>query len=505
MVKKLFAFVCHAVIILCIAALTACKPTLDTVSKTENFDELRTIAQTKDIQTNVKNAAIEKLGKIGAITQLEQMVDYPGKEDPALRSKVLNVLGSTTNYVETTSNQKILALIATTNKNHLIRLKALNRITDSLTLLTLAEHPLWKPRSPHIAAIFNTKDMQSKLYGIVVYSNFHHKNKGHMRKLAVKHLTDITVVEMLLSSARVQVNNPSLKEAVWNKFDNMMRLVTDEDIITRFVVRDYYPGTTANILQERLEAGVVKSKALLFKIATRSSNPKFVKAAVGNITDQTVLTKIAIEGKNGVAAVDLVTKPSLLAQIAKDASRKEVVLAALKRISDPAVLAQIAKSDQSSNVTLTALEKIHDQETLVDIAKSDASFKVALTATEKITDPQHLFQIASSTKRVRLANHILRHLKDPKLQLDIARNTQIDLTALYFVKNATELEVLSDFLATAHSLEARFAAVEKFLKLKHGKEQGVRRRHMLVMDERSCCFSLSSWIKGLKITMEISQ
>ncbi|GAA6212947.1 hypothetical protein NBRC116602_26880 [Hyphomicrobiales bacterium 4NK60-0047b] len=475
MIKNVFLFVTNVFAIFCIVALTACKPSLDTVAATDDPKKLRTIAQTEDVPIDVQRAAIKKLGKIGATKQLEEMVRYPGGHDHDFRNKVLQVLGNTKGYISDSRNQEVLALIATTSNNRSDRLIAFKRIEDPLKLLLLAEHPLLKPEATHLSAIFETKEMQSKLYLIADYARFHHKNKRRIRQLAVKRLTDISVVQRLLTSGRVKLAKPSLDSVVRQKFAEMLYQISDEKILTKYIVRNYYRGTIDQVLLKKIEQGVIKSKYKLLEIALRSRAPQFVRAAIAKINDEELLTKISIDTKN-VDAADKVRTPNLLAKIAKNTRSENVRLKTVKRITDQNVLADIALSDQSSHVSIAAAERISNPEILAKITVSKSSYKVSMLALKKIKDKETLLKIALETNSVSVIKEIQNRLQDPKLPLHIAQNTQSYDVALHFVKQTNDPNILADFLTNAKSMKARFEAADKFLILKYGKIKGALRK-----------------------------
>jgi hypothetical protein len=99
----------------------------------------------------------------------------------------------------------------------------------------------------------------------------------------------------------------------------------------------------------------------LFTPAWKSKNKKRALRAVGKMTDQEKLGRVAKEAycrEARVPAVEKLADPAVLAYIAKNDSDSSVRLAAVKRVTDPAVLADIAKNDSDSDVCIAAAHKL---------------------------------------------------------------------------------------------------------------------------------------------------
>jgi hypothetical protein len=135
---------------------------------------------------------------------------------------------------------------------------------------------------------------------------------------------------------------------------------------------------------------------------------KNLKAAVGELTDQALLAKIAVESKYmnvRWVAVEKLNDPALLARIAvgdKDWSVRESAIHkltdAIGKLTDQAVLAKFAVEGGDAAVRGAAVEKLTDQAALAKVAVESQDAAVRSAAVEKLNDPALLARIAVGDK-----------------------------------------------------------------------------------------------------------
>jgi hypothetical protein len=120
-------------------------------------------------------------------------------------------------------------------------------------------------------------------------------------------------------------------------------------------------------------------------------------AAVGKLTDQVSLAKVAVDARcwwARVAAVGKLTDQALLAKLAIQDDARDVRLAAVEKLTDQAALAKAAIQDHWATVRRAAVEKLTDQTALAKVATEDADGGVRLAAVGKLTDQPLLAKAA---------------------------------------------------------------------------------------------------------------
>jgi len=132
-------------------------------------------------------------------------------------------------------------------------------------------------------------------------------------------------------------------------------------------------------------ADIAKNRKLLLDVR---------KAAIERLTDQSVLTDIAIAEND---------KFSLVREFA------------VEKLQDQTVLIDIAKNDESSWIRETAVGMLQDQAVLTGIAKDDKDIVVRMTAVGRLTDQTLLAEIAYNDKDIYIRKAALQALiKAPK-------------------------------------------------------------------------------------------
>ncbi len=169
--------------------------------------------------------------------------------------------------------------------------------------------------------------------------------------------------------------------------------------------------------------GGLTDQALLAKIAIENKNLSIRWAAVKKLTDQELLAKIAIEDKESIirkAAVEQLSDQTLLAKIAfedwdvlraaveqpTDQSLRSQIFfddldiseAAFKKMTDQTLLAKIAVEGKNPRFREDAIKKLTDQALLAEIAVEDKDPSFREDAVRRLTDQDELAKIAVESK-----------------------------------------------------------------------------------------------------------
>jgi hypothetical protein len=113
------------------------------------------------------------------------------------------------------------------------------------------------------------------------------------------------------------------------------------------------------------------------------------EAALNKLTDQALLARTAVEGKDSdvrEAALDKLTDQALLARTAVEHKDYSVRQTAVAKLTDQALLAKIAIKDKDRYVRDDAVAKLTDQALLAKIAVEDENGDVREAAVDKLTD-----------------------------------------------------------------------------------------------------------------------
>jgi hypothetical protein len=138
----------------------------------------------------------------------------------------------------------------------------------------------------------------------------------------------------------------------------------------------FKPGYLASDPEKRIKAiSGISDQKLLSEIAISDSSPRVRVAAVGKIDDQQALMKIALEGKqidSRIAAVERITSQEDLAQIIKTRKNARLMGACFSRITDRNILERIAE-DPECNITARRIAVLNyaDESYLADIGLAD--------------------------------------------------------------------------------------------------------------------------------------
>jgi hypothetical protein len=220
---------------------------------------------------------------------------------------------------------------------------------------------------------------------------------------AVKRCTFVSVLcallfaNMLVVATAEEIEKLSIKCAHGDhKACEKLRIavgeLTDQALLAKIALEE----TDANIRK----TAVLKltDQGLLWKITVRDNDESVRLAAVGKLTDQAQLALTATMNMNpdvGEAAVQKLTDQAILARVAVNATDWNVRSAAVKKLTDQALLSRIAVEDKNSGVSLTAIDKMNDQMLLAKIAIGNNSPVVREAVFRKLTNQALLARLAA--------------------------------------------------------------------------------------------------------------
>lgn len=235
-----------------------------------------------------------------------------------------------------------------------------------------------------------------------------------------------------------------------------------------------------------------EEQELLVSIAREDDDPRVRQGAVARLSDHTVLTEIARTDADQnvtaaatealqeiaigeseapdparcLAALDALSDPRQLAQVAKQAVLDTVGLAAIARLTEPKALASVAKQSGLTTVRLEATSRIGDVGELASIAQNSEHKDSALAALDRVTDQAALKSIAARAKvkvASRRAKSALRALEDAEAQPspeEVAERLRADRAGLCHrlesrASSETDEQHLAEALSRAETQWAR--------------------------------------------------
>jgi hypothetical protein len=220
-------------------------------------------------------------------------------------------------------------------------------------------------------------------------------------------------------------------------------------------------------------------------------------AAIERVEDQALLLDI---GKNdedrraSTAAVKRLTDQGGLTDIAKNCKHISVRVAAVERMTD-LILAQIAKDDEDCRVRLEAVCRLTDQIALIDIIMNHTDPAVCSAAVRLVTDPSLLADIAKKGKVDDLRKAAAKRL-DPALHAKLLRVLSADR---FTPESEKDPSVLGQIARWAFDWCAREGAVKRVTDhglvadiAKHDKEQWVRRAAVYRVTDQSLLADIAS-------------
>lgn len=206
-----------------------------------------------------------------------------------------------------------------------------------------------------------------------------------------------------------------------------------------------------------------------FKPAWQSKNQIRAVKAVRKITDQNQLAHIALNGsvRVGEAAVEKLTNPDLLADVARNAKKNkagfEVGIAAVKKLKDQTMLYNIAKSSElHSSVRRAASALLTNKKLMHDIAKNAIDIDECFFTIRNLTDIEALTDIARNGKLNRIRASAAEQIGDDafiqEIYSDIAINGDSSDPDLYYLLRSI-VEKLTNQTALIHLARNSFTEI----------------------------------------------
>jgi len=143
-------------------------------------------------------------------------------------------------------------------------------------------------------------------------------------------------------------------------------------------------------------------QAQLAKMATEDEDLEIRETAIGRLTDQGLLAKVAMDSDESyagviLAAVDKLSDQILLKKLAVEGKNPSVRLLSVKKLTDPDALAEIALADTSDNVRNAAISKLPDRPMISELA--NPIFRAKAIGELEDSDPR-LWHIAGDLGKV---------------------------------------------------------------------------------------------------------
>jgi len=312
--------------------------------------------------------------------------------------------------LEGESNQDTLAKITLEDRSRVIRKAAVRKLYNSTLLEKIADNGDIECR--YLAIASNQFNNQSVLTQIALSE----KNPG-LRRAAIKnmHFSDQTVLFRIVMedqdvdvrfTAILKLTNQVLLATV--ALDNSQRLVqnvaiskiADSSLLEKIGVDSDDDHRLIAIANNNLT-----NQTLLVKIALEDKDPKLRASAIKNINlaDQIVLSKIALEDMDEaprIYAVLKLTNQELLAKIALEDSKPYVRGLAVQShfFTNQVLIEKIVESTKGAHhARYPAIQKLTNQPMLASIALSDDLVPVRCTALGAMTDQTLLKKIATQS------------------------------------------------------------------------------------------------------------
>ncbi|MBQ9515826.1 MAG: hypothetical protein IJR57_06930 [Ruminococcus sp.] len=140
----------------------------------------------------------------------------------------------------------------------------------------------------------------------------------------------------------------------------------------------------------------------LFEPKWMSDNRAKALKAVEKITDPQKLAEVAVNAKDQVVvskAIERIHEEAVLARIALgNSDNRAKALKAVEKITDPQKLAEVAVNAKNHDVVSKAIERIHEEAVLAGIALGNANYYSIKKALERVTHADLLMQIADEAE-----------------------------------------------------------------------------------------------------------
>ncbi|MCE5327250.1 MAG: hypothetical protein LLG01_12650 [Planctomycetaceae bacterium] len=212
------------------------------------------------------------------------------------------------------------------------RARAAKKTTDQILLAKMATED--KDEEVRVAALLNLTD-QTVLAKVVAESG-----NERERGVAVRNITDGAILARIALSDK----NRDLRTSAVCGLINLK----NQEFLAKVAIEDPY-GSNARFA---IDSGRLTDQILLSKVAREAISSESRAAAATKLKDPVLLTKLALEDKEGGTAnfVAQLKDEATLSKLAVEAAAPAVRAAAAERLTDRALLAKIAVEDKNSSV-----------------------------------------------------------------------------------------------------------------------------------------------------------
>jgi len=284
---------------------------------------------------------------------------------------------------------------------------------------------------------------------------------------------------------------PKWEHKKWEKRLKAIEELNDQEILSNLAFKDDAPRVRIAAINK------ITDENILVKHAKNNSNQECRKIAVNNINDTNLLTEIAkmdytgyrhlndktpfqlrsiaqhkdIENINLTIeicnlAVDKIKNPTLLTDIAFNATLVEVRKYSLKYIYDEKVLVELAIKEKF--LLKTVVNKVHTKSSFVTLAMNlpnDIKYDSGLlnSIIQNINSDKDLLNISKSAKNSEIrafATKKLPSINNEDTFIEIAKNDPDSSVREESVKKITDEKVLADLALNDSSWDVRPRAVE---------------------------------------------
>ncbi|MBR0352751.1 MAG: hypothetical protein IJH53_06060 [Oscillospiraceae bacterium] len=208
----------------------------------------------------------------------------------------------------------------------------------------------------------------------------------------------------------------------------------------------------------------ISDRNKLFEIATTAYNGRVKEAAVGGITDQTMLAKLALSAPEygdyvGGPAVRRIRDKALLYGIAMRAGNREVAKFAAEAVDDRDQLAAMAMGAAHEAARRSAVKRITDQAVLAQIAVQSRDRWTADDAARLVRDPEQALKVAMSDREC--AVHCAYILSDPAALRKVACEAPTERARCAAISKLDDQQMLRQIACGTSSTEERKEAVKR--------------------------------------------
>lgn len=173
----------------------------------------------------------------------------------------------------------------------------------------------------------------------------------------------------------------------------------------------------------------IENQAALKKVVLRARELDIKLKALGRITDQTILSEIAMDGRSQTSpyldfspdAAKRITDPDILLNLAQHADNPKVQEIATERIPSQAMLEQLAQTGPTSQGRSVAVKRTSNIALLDKIALDDESSDVREEALKRVTN-QAVLEKALYRETGEARTIAIRRLNNEELLTEIALN-----------------------------------------------------------------------------------